>query len=249
MSAQLDRVPQRPSHCLAKTLLAQSLAPLSLSRFCGLRGSSCTLVILDRAPALAQGTELLGPTLSRAMTLYSPRPPSVCADFLQWSAVLEGPLALRSSLIRPVSWAPPARMLAGGRGSIPRGGAAADRRLRAPTVAKHLVSTPPTSCHVSSPRLHARVASRAAPALAPPLPHHTRPPLSSARHLLPLAFGSHAASRRVDFWGRRKMRPRALPQPRPRSPFEQPYGPLWLTARLAQLLVPPPSLFWPPSPP
>ena len=140
MSAQLDRGGQRPSHCLAKTLLAHALAPLFLSRFCGLRGSSCTLVILDRAPALAQGTGRLGPTLSRAMTLYSPRPPSVCADFLQWSAVLEGPLALRSSLIRPVSWAPPARMLAGGRGSIPRGGAAADhpftgsRRRRAPRV-------------------------------------------------------------------------------------------------------------------
>ena len=126
MSAQLDRGDQRPSHCLAKTLLAHALAPLFLSRFCGLRGSSCTLVILDRAPALAQGTRRLGPTLSRAMTLYSPRPPSVCADFLQWSAVLKGPLALRSSLIRPVSWAPPARMLAGGRGSIPRGGATAD---------------------------------------------------------------------------------------------------------------------------
>ena len=75
MSAQLDRGGQRPSHCLTKTLLAHALASLSLSRFCGLRGSSCTLVILDRAPALAQGTERLGPTLSRAMTLYSPRPP------------------------------------------------------------------------------------------------------------------------------------------------------------------------------
>ena len=51
----------------------------------------------------------------------------VSADFLQWSAVLDGSLALRASLIRPVSWAPLARMLAGGRGSIPRGGAAADR--------------------------------------------------------------------------------------------------------------------------
>ena len=93
MSAQLDLGRQRPSHCLAKTLLAHALAPLFLSRFCGLRGSSCTLVILDRAPALAQGTGRLGPTLSRAMTLYSPRPPSVCADSLQWSAVLEGPRA------------------------------------------------------------------------------------------------------------------------------------------------------------
>ena len=96
--------------------------------------------------------------------------------------------------------------------------------LRAPTVAKHLVSAPPTSCHVSSPRLHARVASRAAPALAPPLPHHTRPPLSSARHLLPLALSRCRGLKTVDFWGRRKVRPRALPQPRPRSPFEQPYG-------------------------
>ena len=96
--------------------------------------------------------------------------------------------------------------------------------LRAPTVAKHLVSAPPTSCHVSSPRLHARVASRAAPALAPPLPHHTRPPLSSARHLLPLPLSRRRGLKTVDFWGRRKVRPRALPQPRPRSPFEQPYG-------------------------
>ena len=173
MSAQLDRGGQRPSHCLAKTLLAQSLAPLSLSRFCGLRGSSCTLVILDRAPALAQGTERLGPTLSRAMTLYSPRPPSVCADFLQWSAVLEGPLALRSSLIRPVSWAPPARMLAGGRGSIPRGGAAADhpftgsRRRRAPRViAKdpRVGEQPPPPCVTS-------IAPYACPRTSPALPH------------------------------------------------------------------------------
>ena len=51
----------------------------------------------------------------------------VSADFSCWSAVLDGSLALRASLIRPVSWAPLARMLAGGRGSIPRGGAAADR--------------------------------------------------------------------------------------------------------------------------
>ena len=173
MSAQLDRVPQRPSHCLAKTLLAHALAPLFLSRFCGLRGSSCTLVILDRAPALAQGTGRLGPTLSRAMTLYSPRPPSVCADFLQWSAVLEGPLALRSSLIRPVSWAPPARMLAGGRGSIPRGGAAADhpftgsRRRRAPRViAKdpRVGEQPPPPCVTS-------IAPYACPRTSPALPH------------------------------------------------------------------------------
>ena len=97
-------------------------------------------------------------------------------------------------------------------------------RLRAPTVAKHLVSAPPTSCHVSSPRLHARVASRAAPALAPPLPHHTRPPLSSARHLLPLALSRRRGLKTVDFWGRRKVRPGALPLPRPRSPFERLYG-------------------------
>ena len=96
--------------------------------------------------------------------------------------------------------------------------------LRAPTVAKHLVSAPPTSCHVSSPRLHARVASRAAPALAPPLPHHTRPPLSSARHLLPLALSRRRGLKTVDFWGRRKVRPRALPLTRPRSPFERLYG-------------------------
>ena len=96
--------------------------------------------------------------------------------------------------------------------------------LRAPTVAKHLVSAPPTSCHVSSPRLHARVASRAAPALAPPLPHHTRPPLSSARHLLPLPLSRRRGLKTVDFWGRRKVRPRALPLPRPRSPFERLYG-------------------------
>jgi len=173
MSAQLDSGRQRPSHCLAKTLLAHALAPLSLSRFCGLRGSSCTLVILDRAPALAQGTERLGPTLSRAMTLYSPRPPSVCADFLQWSVVLEGPLALRSSLTRPVSWAPPARMLAGGRGSIPRGGAAADhpftgsRRRRAPRViAKdpRVGEQPPPPCVTS-------IAPYACPRTSPALPH------------------------------------------------------------------------------
>ena len=97
--------------------------------------------------------------------------------------------------------------------------------LRAPTVAKHLVSAPPMSCHVSSPRLHARVSSRAAPALAPPLPHHTPLPLSTARHLLPLTLSRCRGLKTVDFWGRRKVRPRALPQPRPRSPFEQPYGP------------------------
>ena len=173
MSAQLDRVRQRPSHCLAKTLLAHALAPLFLSRFCGLRGSCCTLVILDRAPALAQGTERLGSTLSRAMTLYSPRPPSVCADFLQWSAVLEGPLAPRSSLTRPVSWAPPARMLAGGRGSIPRDGAAAGRRFtgsrrrRAPRViAKdpRVGEQPPPPCVTS-------IAPYACPRTSPASPH------------------------------------------------------------------------------
>ena len=72
---------------------------------------------------------------------------------------------------------------------------------------------------VSSPRLHARLASRAAPALAPPPPDHARPPLSSTRHLPPLGFGRRRGLKTVDFWGCKTVRPQALPQPRPRSPL------------------------------
>ena len=97
--------------------------------------------------------------------------------------------------------------------------------LRAPTVAKHLVSALLTSCQVSSPRLHARVASRAAPALTPPLPHHTRPPLSSARHLLPLEFGRHrgsAASRRSTFGVVERCAPEPFPNPVLARPLSNP---------------------------
>ena len=223
MSAQLDRGGQRPSHCLTKTLLAHALASLSLSRFCGLRGSSCTLVILDRAPALAQGTERLGPTLSRAMTLYSPRPPRSVQISHSGRRCWKALSRCGQALYDPSAGLPRRECSLGVGVRFPVAGRRRITRSRAPAVVEHLVSSLRILVSVSSPRLHARVASRAAPALAPPLPHHTRPPLSSARHLLPLAFGRHRGLKTVDFWGRRKVRPRALPQPRPRSPFEQPY--------------------------
>ena len=92
-----------------------------------------------------------------------------------------------------------------------------DRR-QAPCVSAANV----VSCEQPPPPCASCIARCSCPRTSPASPHS--PPLSSARHLLPLALSRCRGLKTVDFWGRRKVRPRALPQPRPLSPFEQPYG-------------------------
>ena len=190
----------------------------------GQSGACFTLTIRHRASAVPPGIPRLAPARFLTSTLSRHAIPRfVLKSSCQRQFFCVQSLCCKRCVTRQLG-SPGEHARWGSGFDSPWRGGGGPPRLRAPTVAKHLVSAPPTSCHVSSPRLHARVASRAAPALAPPLPHHTRPPLSSARHLLPLPLSRRRGLKTVDFWGRRKVRPRALPQPRPRSPFEQPYG-------------------------
>ena len=102
---------------------------------------------------------------------------------------------------------------------------------------------------VSIPHPPARLASRAAPAHAPPPPSHARPLLSTTRHPPPLAFGRRHGLKMVDFGRCGKVRFGSLAPPPPPLTLTALLLPPWVAAHLAQLLGAPPLPFWTPSPP
>ena len=102
---------------------------------------------------------------------------------------------------------------------------------------------------MSIPHPPARLASRAAPAHAPPPPSHARPLLSTTRHPPPLAFGRRHGLKMVDFGRCGKVRFGSLAPPPPPLTLTALLLPPWVAAHLAQLLGAPPLPFWTPSPP
>ncbi len=159
------------------------------------------------------------------------------------------PLALHLAFVRPASWAPLASMLAGGRGSIPRGGAAADhlsegsRRREAPLVGSiqrpRNGEQPPAPCSIC-------IAFASCPRV-PPAPASS-PPVIQPLSLCPLA----PVRRRFDESQLFASRDGASPtpaQPQPRSPSHRPEPTCTAAARLSQRLRTPTRILRPLLPP
>ena len=149
----------------------------------------------------------------------------------------------------PPAGLPRREILAGGRGSIPRGGAAADRLfrgLRLPLsslcqrLSPRVGEQPPPPCATSTALCSYQ---RTFPACTHSTSAFLRLPPSPA---CVLAGGS--ASRGSTFRVS-KGAPHSLAPTPPPLAILAPLTPLWTAARLPQLLGSPPSPFWPPSPP
>ena len=157
----------------------------------------------------SRGAGRLEPALSRAITLYRPRNPSVCADPCSgvgsWMALSRcGQPCTTHQLGLPrrgCSLGVGVRFPVAGRRRI--------TAPRAPAVVEHLVSSLRILVSVSSLRPPARLPSCPVPSHAPSPPAHIRPLLSSTRRPLPLAFGRRRGLNTVGFGVAIKVRPRA----------------------------------------